>query len=136
MRGNSEICMLTVFHSEQSMFRTVCDDTDGVLMAVMAVMAGIETAKHHGHITSDRVTDLRHMCRKSHRSFVRILSQVHGSGQSVWSGVNGFHQEVSKIDGERCENNGDMEYLSMKRYGVTPTSASYQSGMVRANWCH
>jgi hypothetical protein len=47
MRGNSEICMLTVFHSEQSMFRIVCYDTDGVLMAVMAVMAGIETAKHH-----------------------------------------------------------------------------------------
>jgi hypothetical protein len=72
MRGKSEICMLTVEHSEQSMFGTVCDDTDGVLMAVMAVMAGIESAKHH----CDRVTDLRHMCRKSHRSFVRILSQV------------------------------------------------------------
>ena len=52
MRGKSEICMLTVEHSEQSMFGTVCDDTDGVLMAVMAVMAGIESAKHH----CDRVT--------------------------------------------------------------------------------
>jgi hypothetical protein len=76
IREKDVICMLTVCHSEQSMFVTVCDDTDGVLMAVMAVMAGIETDKHHGHITSDRVTDLRHMCRKSHRSFVRILSQV------------------------------------------------------------
>ena len=37
-KGNSEICLLTVGDSEQSMFGTVCDGTDGVLMGVMGVM--------------------------------------------------------------------------------------------------
>jgi hypothetical protein len=39
MRGNSEICMLTVGDSEQDMFKAVCDGIDGLLMEVMAVMA-------------------------------------------------------------------------------------------------
>jgi hypothetical protein len=36
MRGNSEISLLTVSHSEQDMFKAVFD---GVLMEVMEVMA-------------------------------------------------------------------------------------------------
>ena len=47
MGRNSEICMLTVFHSEQSMFGTVCDDTDGVPMAVMGVMAALDDMWKH-----------------------------------------------------------------------------------------
>jgi hypothetical protein len=56
----------------------------------MVLMGGIESA---ATTTSDRVTDLRHMCRKSHRSFIRILSQVNRAFSMVPRG-----RDVSPMD--------------------------------------